>query len=331
MKQIIRSMTGYARVESTGAGGRISWELRSVNHRYLDVQFKLPEEFRVLENELRTQAAARISRGKVEVGLRYNREAAAAERIEINQPRLQQLKDAMDVVSANIGATTVPGYIDLTAPLDKEIQYQVAAYSANGMESDPSAPAWGFIEVSRPNLVFDPAALPSPDAVLAAVEYVNSAQIADMSRRPIQLSTGSNLTQISSNWVAATYYVGAARLARISPRLDTLRFLTATAEHYNYGFRGARAERFLLNADDVTIGDLYLELYSRRGQIGVLMPTRTRLDYMVPHLARTEETEALIRWWCDALYMAPPVLARARSSSTCPTRTSAVITAAASK
>ena len=191
----------------------------------------------------------------------------------------------------------------LAAPLPAAAQ----AYdpmSVAGVEASWLAP------LPRPNLVFDPAAVPSPDAVLAAVEYVNSAQIADMSRRPIQLSTGSNLTQISSNWVAATYYVGAARLARISPRLDTLRFLTATAEHYNYGFRGARAERFLLNADDVTIGDLYLELYSRRGQIGVLMPTRTRLDYMVPHLARTEETEALIWWWCDALYMAPPVLAR---------------------
>jgi uncharacterized protein (TIGR00255 family) len=108
MKQTIRSMTGYARVESTGPHGRISWELRSVNHRYLDVQFKLPEEFRALENELRTQAAARLSRGKVEIGLRYSRETAAGEKIELNRPRLQQLKDAMNEVAAEIGATGVP-------------------------------------------------------------------------------------------------------------------------------------------------------------------------------------------------------------------------------
>jgi uncharacterized protein (TIGR00255 family) len=108
MTSAIRSMTGYARVESTGPHGRISWELRSVNHRYLDVQFKLPEEFRPLENELRVQAAARVSRGKVEIGLRYAREAAAGERIELDRGRLQQLKDAMNDVAAEIGATGVP-------------------------------------------------------------------------------------------------------------------------------------------------------------------------------------------------------------------------------
>lgn len=108
MKQTIRSMTGYARVEDTGVYGRISWELRSVNHRYLDVQFKLPEEFRALENELRTQAAAKVSRGKVEVGLRYNRDAAVGERIELDLPRLRQLKQAMNDVSSELGATTTP-------------------------------------------------------------------------------------------------------------------------------------------------------------------------------------------------------------------------------
>ena len=108
MKSSIRSMTGYARAESITGHGRISWELRSVNHRYLDVQFKLPEQFRALENELRTQAAARLSRGKVEAGLRYSREAAVGDRIELDLARLQQLKQAMNDVAAELGATTTP-------------------------------------------------------------------------------------------------------------------------------------------------------------------------------------------------------------------------------
>src|SRR3546814_18079631 len=53
---MIRSMTGYARVEASFAWGRLSWELRSVNHRYCDVSFKVPAEFRVLEGALRTAA-----------------------------------------------------------------------------------------------------------------------------------------------------------------------------------------------------------------------------------------------------------------------------------
>ncbi|WP_082551911.1 glycoside hydrolase family 105 protein [Massilia sp. Root351] len=163
---------------------------------------------------------------------------------------------------------------------------------------------------ARPDMAFAPDKLPTRAAVLAALDYVSAAQIADMSRHPIQLSTGSNLAEISSNWVAATFYVGAARLARVSGNKDTLRFLTATAEHYNYALRGARADRLLLNADELAIGDLYQELYARRGQQGVIMPLRQRLDFMLPHLNRAQETGALIWWWCDALFMAPPVLAR---------------------
>ena len=193
----------------------------------------------------------------------------------------------------------------------------LAAFSASAAPENAGQPApvagieagW-LTPPPRPDTIFAPERLPARAAVLPVLEYVAAAQIADMSRHPIQLSTGSNLAEISSNWVAATFYVGAARLARVLARPDTLRFLTATAEHYNYAMRGARTERLLLNADELAIGDLYQELYARRGQQGVLMPLRQRLDFMLPHLNRPQETPALIWWWCDALFMAPPVLAR---------------------
>jgi uncharacterized protein (TIGR00255 family) len=105
---MIRSMTGYARVEASFSWGRLSWELRSVNHRYLDVTFKAPEDFRMLEGELRLAAGQRISRGKVECGLRYMRDAAGGETIAIDRVRLAQLKDALDAVGAELGATSVP-------------------------------------------------------------------------------------------------------------------------------------------------------------------------------------------------------------------------------
>ena len=57
---MIRSMTGYARAETQAPWGRISWELRSVNHRYLDLQLKMPEEFRALESELSSRAGAKV-------------------------------------------------------------------------------------------------------------------------------------------------------------------------------------------------------------------------------------------------------------------------------
>lgn len=174
----------------------------------------------------------------------------------------------------------------------------------------PGVEAEWLAQRDRPALYTDVASVPSRESTMAAVEYVASSQIAAMAAEPLALSTGSNLTQMSSNWVAATFYVGASRLARVSDDTRTLSFLSAVADHYNYSVRGARSGKTMLNADDIAIGDLYEELYARRGQEGVLMPLRQRLDWQVPYLARAEDTPALVWWWADALYMAPPVFAR---------------------
>ncbi len=110
---MIKSMTGYARVERAGEFGRISWEMRSVNHRYLDIQFKVPEEFRVLEGELRVVAGTKLSRGKVECALRYQREVAANDQIELDFNRIRQLRYALDVLNTEFGATTAPDPVRL--------------------------------------------------------------------------------------------------------------------------------------------------------------------------------------------------------------------------
>ena len=104
---MIRSMTGFARVERQTPHGRFSWEMRAVNHRYLDLSFKLPEEFRVLENELRSAAGDVVSRGKVEIALRYQREVAAGTAIELDAERLAQLRDAIDLVGESMGPMAV--------------------------------------------------------------------------------------------------------------------------------------------------------------------------------------------------------------------------------
>ncbi|WP_454760224.1 glycoside hydrolase family 88 protein [Caulobacter segnis] len=153
-------------------------------------------------------------------------------------------------------------------------------------------------------------ALPSAEAVLATLNRANSAQMKAMRAEPIPLTTGGAVREISSNWVSATYYVGAARLARVTQDKDTLKFLTDAAEHYNYALRGAKTGKNMLNADEMAIGDLYEELYARRRQEGVIMPLRQRLDWALPHLTRQPIPEHLVWWWSDALFMAPPVLAR---------------------
>ena len=63
---MIASMTGFARRELTGTFGTLTCELRSVNHRYLEPGFRLPEELRPLESELRQQLSKHLKRGKVD-------------------------------------------------------------------------------------------------------------------------------------------------------------------------------------------------------------------------------------------------------------------------
>lgn len=68
---MIRSMTAYARKEINANWGNASWELRSVNQRYLETYIRLPEQFRSLEPIIRERLRSRLTRGKVECNLRF--------------------------------------------------------------------------------------------------------------------------------------------------------------------------------------------------------------------------------------------------------------------
>jgi uncharacterized protein (TIGR00255 family) len=88
---MIRSMTGFARVEKKYDFGTLSWELRSVNHRYLDVAARLPEELRGIEQSVRDAVAKVLSRGKLDCTLRFKSESALAADIQIDTTVVQSL------------------------------------------------------------------------------------------------------------------------------------------------------------------------------------------------------------------------------------------------
>ena len=91
---MIRSMTGFARVERQYEFGRLSWEMRSVNHRYLDFGLRLPEEFRPLEADIRKCLGQYLSRGKIEATLRFSEAARAkGSGLELNLPLARELLD----------------------------------------------------------------------------------------------------------------------------------------------------------------------------------------------------------------------------------------------
>src|SRR5688572_27265233 len=90
---MIQSMTGFCAVSRELSQGTLNIELRSVNHRYLDIQFRVPEELRFLEQPMREAVVARFSRGKVECRLGFNALVAADKPLQLNPELLARLID----------------------------------------------------------------------------------------------------------------------------------------------------------------------------------------------------------------------------------------------
>jgi uncharacterized protein (TIGR00255 family) len=131
---MIQSMTGYAAASADSPRGRLSLELRSVNSRFLDLQFRVAEELRALEPLLREAIVARVSRGKVDCRLYFNESAGAqiVQRLDAAAlERLKALSDAARKAFPEAGALRVadvlrwPG-VAAEPPLDEEKLRHVA-------------------------------------------------------------------------------------------------------------------------------------------------------------------------------------------------------------
>jgi uncharacterized protein (TIGR00255 family) len=88
---MIRSMTGFARREHAGDFGTLVWELRTVNHRYLEVSVRLPEELRAAEGDFRQTIAGAVRRGKLDATLQLRAAPGASVTLEIDEPYLDEL------------------------------------------------------------------------------------------------------------------------------------------------------------------------------------------------------------------------------------------------
>ncbi|WP_319535972.1 YicC/YloC family endoribonuclease [uncultured Vibrio sp.] len=95
---MIYSMTAYARKEVKGEWGSAVWEIRSVNQRYLETYFRMPEQFRALEPVLRERFRKRLARGKVECNLRFEANPAAKGELSINETLANQVIKAAEQV-----------------------------------------------------------------------------------------------------------------------------------------------------------------------------------------------------------------------------------------
>ncbi|TVO34319.1 YicC/YloC family endoribonuclease [Vibrio algivorus] len=100
---MIYSMTAYARKEIKSDWGNAVWEIRSVNQRYLETYFRLPEQFRGLEPILRERFRKRLARGKVECHLRFEANSKAQSDLNINEDLAKQVIKAANQVMSLTG------------------------------------------------------------------------------------------------------------------------------------------------------------------------------------------------------------------------------------
>lgn len=117
------SMTAFARVQKQLDAGIFCWEIKSVNHRYLDVSFRLPEAFRFLETSLRTMIRGKLNRGKLECQLKFQEIASDNQPMLINESLVNGLIDAGNRLATtkhlanDLSLTSIlawPGVIQLT-------------------------------------------------------------------------------------------------------------------------------------------------------------------------------------------------------------------------
>jgi uncharacterized protein (TIGR00255 family) len=141
-------MTGFARESVETELGTLTWEIRAVNHRYLDVQFKLPENLRPKEQAFRQQASSVLGRGKVECGLYFRRAVDQATEMMIDTELVELLGHRISELSSKLPATAAINPVEIlrwpgvmrqaeldTEPLFKEAAalLDVALQAINGM------------------------------------------------------------------------------------------------------------------------------------------------------------------------------------------------------
>jgi len=105
-------MTGFARRERQFPFGMLAWEVKTVNHRFLEIGCRLPEEFRAAESEFRQMIAGAVRRGKVDCALVF-RPAAAAGSLDLDRALLNALTERARHVAEQAGPAASIDVMDL--------------------------------------------------------------------------------------------------------------------------------------------------------------------------------------------------------------------------
>jgi uncharacterized protein (TIGR00255 family) len=143
---MIHSMTAFARESTANDQGDLTVELRSVNHRYLDCTFKLPDVLRPLEQRLRELAGKAMARGKLDCLIRLQVHPARAGELRVNPEQLDKLLAAAELISEKLPGVRQPSALDI-------LQFPGICGSEDHSEEDLQASAEALFRKAIENLV----------------------------------------------------------------------------------------------------------------------------------------------------------------------------------
>ena len=141
---MIQSMTAFARESAEIEQGTLTIELRSVNHRYLDCSFRLPDALRALEPKLREYAGASLARGKVECMMRLQAQQAHTEALHIDAARLDALLAATGTIQKQLGSLApisplevlmFPGICSAQEASEEQLQQEALSLFSKALEN----------------------------------------------------------------------------------------------------------------------------------------------------------------------------------------------------
>lgn len=129
-------MTAYGRAEQSGDWGEASCEIRTVNHRYLEISLRLPEELRFLEQKIREHISAKLNRGKIDCQIRFTHQDSTKEALPVNHELLEKVIETAELTSGKINTPAPinplellrwPGILDKDVPDPEKISKPLLA------------------------------------------------------------------------------------------------------------------------------------------------------------------------------------------------------------
>lgn len=121
---MIKSMTSYGRTEHSGDWGEASCEIRTVNHRYLEMSLRMPEEIRFLEQKIRDRISSKLKRGKVDCNIRFAQQEMSNDALPVNQELLVKVIETAEATSSQLKSPSPLNPLELLrwpGVLDKDV------------------------------------------------------------------------------------------------------------------------------------------------------------------------------------------------------------------